>query len=272
MGADDKAGIAEIITTMEILINNPEIKHGEIKVAFGPDEEIGTGIDNLDINDFDVDYAYTIDGSSVGELQYETFNAAKVNITFLGRSVHPGTGKNKLINALKLAICFDNMLPQDKVPEKTEGYEGFFYIEKIEGTTDKAESRYVIRDHDLQKFEDYKKLLLSIQDEINSRFEENRVFVKIQDQYKNMREEIQKDMTSVEIAKEAMENIGIKPIIEPIRGGTDGARLSFLGIPTPNIFAGGENFHGPFEFIAVESMEKAVELIQEIITLNEKQK
>lgn len=271
LGADDKAGIAEIMTTMEVFINNPSLKHGEIKVAFSPDEEIGTGVDNFDIKEFNVDYAYTVDGGCVGELKYETFNAAKAKVTIIGKIIHPGVAKNKMINALKLAALFDNSLPQDMVPEKTEGYEGFFFLMKITGDMSKAEMTYIIRDHDSKKLEEYKQLMISIKDEINSTLDQDRVSIEIQDQYRNMKEVIQNDMSVVEIAKRAMYNLGIEPIIEPIRGGTDGAKISFLGIPTPNLFAGSENYHGPFEFVAVESMIKACDVIKEIIILNEKE-
>lgn len=269
LGADDKAGIAEIMTAMEILIKHPEIKHGDVKVAFGPDEEIGIGADKFDVEGFNVDFAYTMDGGPVGELQYETFSAAQADITIQGKNVHPGTAKDTMINALQLAIDFQNALPQDEVPEKTAGYEGFFHLMKLAGNPEEATMSYIIRDHDQEKFEARKQRILDIQKELNARFDEERVKVNLYDQYYNMKEIIEKDMSIVEIAKEAMENLDIKPIIEPVRGGTDGSKISYLGIPTPNIFAGGENMHGRFEYVAVESMQKATDVIVEIVRLNE---
>lgn len=268
LGADDKAGIAEIMTAMEILLKNPEIKHGEIKVAFGPDEEIGVGADKFDIADFQVDFAYTMDGGPVGELQYETFNAAQAEIIIQGKNVHPGTAKNTMINALQLAIDFHNELPKDQVPEKTDGYEGFFHLLGLNGTVEEAAMTYIIRDHDRSSFEARKKLLLEIQQKLNQQFSEERIQIKMYDQYYNMKEIIEADMSIIEIAKKAMEELEIEPIIEPVRGGTDGSKISYLGIPTPNIFAGGENMHGRFEFVALQSMEKATDVIVKIAELN----
>lgn len=269
LGADDKAGIAEIMTAMEILLNSPTIKHGKVKVAFGPDEEIGTGANHFDVEDFDVDFAFTMDGGPVGELQYETFSAAQAKITIQGKNVHPGTAKNTMINALKLAIDFDNALPTDEVPEKTEGYEGFFHLMQLAGNEEEATMSYIIRDHDREKFEARKQMILDIQKELNSRFDEERVLVEMSDQYYNMKEIIEKDMSIIDLAKEAMTLLGIEPNTEPVRGGTDGSKISYMGLPTPNIFAGGENMHGRFEYVAVESMEKATDVIIEIIRLNE---
>ncbi|MFC0233167.1 peptidase T [Vagococcus entomophilus] len=269
LGADDKSGIAEIMTAMESLIKNPTIKHGKIRVAFGPDEEIGVGADKFDVKEFDVDFAYTIDGGPVGELQYETFSAAQADITILGKNVHPGTAKDTMINALQLAIDFQNELPGEEVPEKTEGREGFFHLMSLSGNPEEAKMSYIIRDHNREKFEDRKELLKKVQSKLNASFDQERILIHMYDQYYNMKEIIEKDMSIVEIAKKAMENLSIKPIIEPVRGGTDGSKISYLGIPTPNIFAGGENMHGRFEFVAVESMEKATDLIIEIARLNE---
>lgn len=269
LGADDKSGIAEIMTAMETLIQNPTIKHGKICVAFGPDEEIGVGADKFDVEKFDVDFAYTIDGGPVGELQYETFSAAQADITILGKNVHPGTAKDTMINALQLAIDFQNELPSEEVPEKTEGREGFFHLMSLSGNPEETKMSYIIRDHDREKFEGRKELLTKVQTKLNALFDQERILIHMYDQYYNMKEIIEKDMSIVEIAKNAMENVSIKPIIEPVRGGTDGSKISYLGIPTPNIFAGGENMHGRFEFVAVESMEKATDLIIEIARLNE---
>ncbi|MDT2825689.1 peptidase T [Vagococcus lutrae] len=269
LGADDKAGIAEIMTAMENLLNSPTIKHGKVKVAFGPDEEIGTGANHFDVEDFDVDFAFTMDGGPVGELQYETFSAAQAKITIQGKNVHPGTAKNTMINALKLAIDFDNALPTDEVPEKTEGYEGFFHLMQLSGNEEEATMSYIIRDHDREKFEARKQMILDIQKELNSRFDEERVLVEMSDQYYNMKEIIEKDMSIIDLAKEAMTLLGIEPNTEPVRGGTDGSKISYMGLPTPNIFAGGENMHGRFEYVAVESMEKATDVIVEIVRLNE---
>ena len=270
LGADDKSGIAEIMTAMEILIKNPEIEHGEIKVAFGPDEEIGVGANKFDVEQFGVDFAYTMDGGPVGELQYETFNAAQADITIHGKNVHPGTAKNTLINALTLAIEFNNALPVDEVPEKTDGSEGFFHLTNLTGNPEEATFSIIIRDHDRERFLARKALVLDIQEKMNRRFDEKRVVVDMNDNYYNMKEVIEKDMSIVELAKNAMLELGIKPLIEPVRGGTDGSKISFMGIPTPNIFAGGENMHGRFEFVALESMEKACDVIVKIAELNTK--
>lgn len=268
LGADDKAGIAEIMTALEILIKNPEIKHGTIKVGFGPDEEIGVGADKFDVAQFGADFAYTMDGGPVGELQYETFNAAAAEITIHGKNVHPGTAKDTMINALRLAIEFNNQLPQNEIPEKTAGYEGFFHLMALNGNEEEAKISYIIRDHDRDKFEARKALITAIADKMNSQFDEKRIDVNMYDQYYNMKEIIEKDLSIVEIAKNAMLALDIKPIIEPVRGGTDGSKISQLGTPTPNIFAGGENMHGRFEFVYLQAMEKATDVIVKIAELN----
>ncbi|MEY8445248.1 peptidase T [Enterococcus ratti] len=268
LGADDKAGIAEIMTAMEILIKNPMIPHGEIKVAFGPDEEIGVGADKFDVEQFNVDFAYTVDGGPLGELQYETFSAAQATISIQGKNVHPGTAKDTMINALQLAIDFHNQLPADEVPEKTEGYEGFFHLLVLNGNPEEATMSYIIRDHDREKFAARKAKIMEIQENLNRRFDHPRVKVTMYDQYYNMREVIEKDMSIVKLAKQAMMELAIEPVIEPVRGGTDGSKISYLGIPTPNLFAGGENMHGRFEFVSLQVMEKAVDVIVKIAELN----
>lgn len=268
LGSDDKSGIAEIMTAMEILLKNPTIKHGEIKVAFGPDEEIGVGADKFDVEDFNVDFAYTMDGGPVGELQYETFNAAQAEITIQGKNVHPGTAKDTMINALQLAVDFQNALPADEVPEKTEGTEGFFHLMSLSGSVEEAKMAYIIRDHDRSRFEERKAQLLAVQESLNARFDEPRVHVHLYDQYYNMKEIIEKDMSIIDLAKDAMKAVGITPMTEPVRGGTDGSKISYLGIPTPNIFAGGENMHGRYEFVSLQSMMKATDVIVKIVELN----
>ncbi|MCY7154886.1 peptidase T [Streptococcus gallolyticus subsp. gallolyticus] len=265
LGSDDKSGIAEIMTAVEYLVAHPEIKHGEIRVGFGPDEEIGVGADKFDVDDFNVDFAYTVDGGPLGEIQYETFSAAALEVDFMGRNVHPGTAKNQMINALQLAIDFHNQLPENERPENTEGYEGFFHLHGTEGTVEKAHSSYIIRDFEDDSFENRKKLVQEIADKMNAELGKESVIVNLHDQYYNMKKIIEKDMTPVELAKEVMEDLEIKPVIEPIRGGTDGSKISFMGIPTPNLFAGGENMHGRFEFVSLQTMEKAVDVIIGIV-------
>lgn len=265
LGSDDKSGIAEIMTAIEYLVAHPEIKHGEIRVGFGPDEEIGVGANHFDVDDFDVDFAYTVDGGPLGELQYETFSAAALEVDFKGRNVHPGTAKNQMINALQLAIDFHNQLPEADRPENTEGYEGFFHLHGMEGTVDEAHSSYIIRDFEDASFEGRKALVQEIADKMNKVLSKECVFVHLNDQYYNMKKVIEKDMTPIELAKEVMEDLNIKPVIEPIRGGTDGSKISFMGIPTPNLFAGGENMHGRFEFVSLQTMEKAVDVIIGIV-------
>jgi len=268
LGADDKAGISEIVTAMEYLIANPDIKHGTIKVGFTPDEEIGEGADHFDVEKFAADFAYTVDGGPLGELQYETFSAAGAVIEFQGKNVHPGTAKNTMVNALQLAIDYHNALPEFDRPEKTEGREGFFHLLKLDGTPEEARAQYIIRDHEEGKFNERKALMQEIADKMNAELGQNRVKPVIKDQYYNMAQIIEKDMSIIDIAKKAMENLDIVPIIEPIRGGTDGSKISFMGLPTPNLFAGGENMHGRFEFVSVQTMEKAVDTLLEIIRLN----
>tara|TARA_R110002050_G_scaffold1281_1_gene9148 strand:+ start:36516 stop:37751 length:1236 start_codon:yes stop_codon:yes gene_type:complete len=266
LGADDKAGITEIITAMEYLINHPKIKHGTIKVAFTPDEEIGRGAHKFDVKKFGADYAYTIDGSQIGELEYENFNAASATITITGKSVHPGYAKGKMINAISIANEFISLLPQNEVPQKTTGREGFFHIHHISGEIEHAKIELIIRDHDKQKFEDRKKLVLKTKDQLAA-IHGNYITVEIKDQYFNMKEMVEPVFHIVEIAKEAMESLQITPIIKPIRGGTDGSQLSFMGLPCPNIFAGGHNFHGKYEYIPVESMQSAINVIVRICEL-----
>ena len=270
LGADDKAGIAEIMTAADYLLQHPEIEHGEIRIGFGPDEEIGVGADLFDVVDFDVDFAYTIDGGPLGELEYETFNAAGVTITIAGRNVHPGTAKNQMINALQLANDFHNRLPEAARPELTDGRQGFYHLASLTGTPEAAEMTYIIRDHDRTVFEEMKANLLAIADQLNASFDQVRLTATVKDQYYNMAEVIEKDMSIVTLAETAMKNLGITPKIEPVRGGTDGSKISFMGIPTPNIFAGGENMHGRFEFVSLETMQAAVDTIIEIVTLNAK--
>lgn len=269
LGSDDKSGVAEIMTLADYLINiNPDFEHGEIRIGFGPDEEIGTGADKFDVADFNVDFAYTVDGGPLGELEYETFSAAGAVIEFQGKNVHPGTAKNTMVNALQLAIDYHNALPEFDRPEKTEGREGFFHLLKLDGTPEEARAQYIIRDHAEDKFEARKALMQEIADKMNAELGQNRVKPVIKDQYYNMAQIIEKDMSIIDIAKTAMENLDIVPIIEPIRGGTDGSKISFMGLPTPNLFAGGENMHGRFEFVSVQTMEKAVDTLLEIIRLN----
>ncbi|ASB96610.1 TPA: peptidase T [Streptococcus equi subsp. zooepidemicus] len=265
LGADDKSGIAEIMTAIEFLVANPQIEHCDIKVAFGPDEEIGVGADKFDVNAFDVDFAYTIDGGPLGELQYETFSAAALELKVLGRNVHPGTAKNQMINALQLAMDFHSQLPVDDRPEKTDGYQGFYHLHSMSGTVEEAQASYIIRDFEDSSFEARKAFVTQLAEEMNSQLGAERVFVTVTDQYYNMKKVIEKDMTPVNLAKAVMEDLAIKPVIEPIRGGTDGSKISFMGIPTPNIFAGGENMHGRFEFVSLQTMEKAVDVILGIV-------
>ena len=261
LGSDDKSGIAEIMTAMEYLASHPEIKHGEIRVGFGPDEEIGIGADKFDVADFDVDFAYTVDGGPLGELQYETFSAAALDVDFIGRNVHPGTAKNQMVNALQLAVDFHNQLPEADRPEKTDGYQGFYHLHGMSGSVEKASSSYIIRDFEDNSFENRKAFVKKIADRMNEDLGSQRVVISLKDQYYNMKKVIEKDMTPIEIAKKVMEDLDIEPVIEPIRGGTDGSKISFMGIPTPNLFAGGENMHGRFEFVSLQTMEKAVDVI-----------
>ncbi|WP_426429823.1 peptidase T [Winogradskyella sp. HB-48] len=267
LGADDKAGITEIVTAMEYLINHPEIKHGPIKVGFTPDEEIGRGAHKFDVQKFGADWAYTMDGSQIGELEYENFNAAGAKIKVKGKIVHPGYAKGKMINSMYYATEFINALPRLETPEHTEGYEGFFHLHKIDGKVEETLLQYIIRDHDKDKFEARKALMEKIVFDLNTKFESEIFEIEIKDQYYNMKEKVEPVKHIVDIAEEAMKSLGIKPLIKPIRGGTDGSQLSYMGLPCPNIFAGGHNFHGRYEYIPVESMQKAVEVICKIAEL-----
>ncbi|MDU1891345.1 MAG: peptidase T [Dysgonomonas sp.] len=266
LGADDKAGIAEILTAIQYLIDHPEIKHGKIRVGFNPDEEIGLGAHKFDVAKFGCEWAYTMDGGPIGELEYENFNAAGVKINIQGRSVHPGYAKDKMTNASVVANKLISMLPESERPEHTTGYEGFFHLTNVSGTVDSATVGYIIRDHSRELFEARKRKMQEVVDFINKLYP-NSTTVEIKDQYYNMREKVEPVMHIVNVAFEAMEMVGVTPIVKPIRGGTDGAQLSFKGLPCPNIFAGGHNFHGRYEFVPVQSMEKAVEVIVKIVEL-----
>ncbi|WP_426092794.1 peptidase T [Flavobacterium sp. DSR3-2] len=271
LGADDKAGITEIVTAMELLINTPEIKHGKIRVGFTPDEEIGRGAHHFDVEKFGADYAYTMDGSQVGELEYENFNAAGAKITFKGKSVHPGYAKGKMINSMLIANDFINELPSGETPEETKGYEGFFHVHHLTGSIEETVLELIIRDHNKKKFEKRKELIEKIARKINKKFAkqfgEDIVVTEIKDQYYNMKEKVLPVKHIVDIAEKAMKELDIKPLIKPIRGGTDGSQLSYKGLPCPNIFAGGHNFHGKYEYVPAESMEKAVKVIVKIAEL-----
>ncbi|MGC9375420.1 MAG: peptidase T [Bacteroidales bacterium] len=265
LGADDKAGIAEIMTAIETLINNPEIKHGTIKVAFTPDEEIGKGVDHFDVQKFGADYAYTLDGGPLGELEYENFNAASAKIKIQGRNIHPGYARGKMINAILVAAEMNDMLPLEQRPELTQDYEGFFHIIRFNGTVENAEIQYIIRDHNQQQFEHKKEIIKNIVALTNQKYNEEVATLELKDQYYNMRKKIEPVMHVVENAKQAMLDLEITPDVKPIRGGTDGARLSYMGLPCPNLFTGGHNYHGKYEFIPLESMEKAVKVMLKII-------
>jgi tripeptide aminopeptidase len=269
LGADNKAGIAEIMTAMAYLIKHPEIKHGRIRVAFTPDEEIGRGPHKFDVRAFDAKFAYTVDGGPLGELEYESFNAASAKVTFKGKNVHPGTAKGKMVNSAKIAMDFNSKLPAEEAPEHTAGYEGFFHLSSIEGDVEETTLHYIIRDFDRDSFQSRKDLMQKITNELRLTYGETRVELEMNDQYYNMKDKIEPVKEIVDIAYEAMENLGIKPIVKPIRGGTDGSQLSYMGLPTPNIFTGGENFHGRFEYISVDNMIKSVETIVEIAKLFE---
>jgi tripeptide aminopeptidase len=267
LGADDKAGIAEIMTAVEYLVQHPEVKHGTIKIGFTPDEEIGRGVDHFDVKKFNADFAYTLDGGGIGELEYENFNAAGAKIFVQGRNIHPGYAKDKMVNAMLVAMEMNALLPVHQRPEHTESYEGFYHLVKMEGTVENAMLQYIIRDHDKEKFDHKKKFITDAVDYMNNRYGEGVLKLELKDQYFNMKEMVVPVFHVVETARQAMEEVGVVPVVVPIRGGTDGARLSYMGLPCPNIFAGGHNFHGKFEYIAVESMEKAVEVILKIIDL-----
>ena len=261
LGADDKAGITEIVTAMEYLVNHPEIKHGEIRICFTPDEEVGKGAHLFDVDKFGAEWAYTMDGSQIGELEYENFNAASAKITINGKIVHPGYAKGKMINSISIANDFITALPTKEVPEQTEDYEGFFHLHDIKGDVEQTVLEYIIRDHDFELFEKRKKLMQKIADDFNHRLQQELITVELNDQYFNMKEKITPVMHIVDIAEEVVKDLGITPLIKPIRGGTDGSQLSYKGLPCPNIFAGGHNFHGRFEYVPVESMIKATEVI-----------
>lgn len=267
LGADDKAGIAEIVSAMDFLIKHPEIKHGKVRVAFTPDEEIGRGASYFDVEKFGAEWAYTIDGGEVGELEYENFNAASAKVTFHGRNVHPGYAKNKMINSMLVAQQFAAMLPQRETPEHTEGYEGFYHLIAMSGEVELSTLTYIIRDHDRNCFESRKTEMQRLVDKINTEFGNGTATIELKDQYYNMKEKIEPVMHVVDLAYKAMEMAEIEPKVKPIRGGTDGAQLSFKGLPCPNLFAGGHNFHGRYEFVPIQSMHKAKEVIINIIKL-----
>lgn len=268
LGADDKSGVAEIITLAAYLMAHPEVKHGEIRIGLGPDEEIGTGADHFDVADFGADIAYTVDGGPLGELEYETFNAAQAEIEIEGKDVHTAVAKGTMVNAIQVAIDLHNSLPAHERAERTAGREGFFHLYKFTGTVDHAAMTYIIRDHDRQSFEERKHLLKRIVTGLNTELGADRISMKLYDQYYNLKDALKGHMEVVELAKQAMENLGITPNIYPVRGGTDGSTISYLGLPTPNLFAGGENMHSRFEYVSLQTMERAVDVLLEIIRLN----
>ena len=267
LGADDKAGIAEIMTAMDYFIKNPDVKHGKVRIAFNPDEEIGLGAHHFDVEKFGCQFAYTMDGGEIGELEYENFNAAGAKVTFYGTNVHPGYAKNKMVNSMKIATKFMATVPANESPEYTDGYEGFYHLTGIGGDVEKTTVSYIIRDHDRKKFEERKAHLQMLVDKINSEFGDNTATLEVKDQYYNMKEKIEPVKYIVDIASEAIRQAGVEPKVKPIRGGTDGAQLSFKGLPCPNIFAGGHNFHGKYEFVPIQSMEKATEIVKNIIKI-----
>ena len=267
LGADDKAGIAEIVCAMEYLMAHSEIKHGKIRVGFTPDEEIGKGVLHFDVKGFGCDFAYTMDGGDIGELEFENFNAASAKIYIKGISVHPGYAKGKMVNANLLAMELAKMLPEDETPEITEGYQGFYHLLGVQSSVEKASMHYIIRDHDRARFEERKRTIKNIVETLNEKYGEGTVTAEIKDQYYNMKEKIDPQMHVIDIVLHAMQTCGVAPKVKPIRGGTDGAQLSFKGLPCPNIFAGGVNFHGPYEFVSIQSMEKAQQVIVEICRL-----
>lgn len=267
LGADDKAGIAEIMTAMDYFIKNPDVKHGKVRIAFNPDEEIGLGAHHFDVEKFGCQFAYTMDGGEIGELEYENFNAAGAKVTFYGTNVHPGYAKNKMVNSMKIATKFMATVPANESPEYTDGYEGFYHLTGIWGDVEKTTVSYIIRDHDRKKFEERKAHLQMLVDKINSEFGDNTATLEVKDQYYNMKEKVEPVKYIVDIASEAIRQAGVEPKVKPIRGGTDGAQLSFKGLPCPNIFAGGHNFHGKYEFVPIQSMEKATEVVKNIIKI-----
>lgn len=267
LGADDKAGVAEIMTLAELLLENPDLKHGEIRIGFTPDEEVGQGADLFDLKLFGADFAYTVDGGPIGELEYENFNAASGKLTVSGRSVHPGDAKNKMLNSILLAQEFQSMLPYEQSPQYTEKYEGFFHVDKFEGTVEKTMVEYIIRDHDMDKFEEKKRLFTEIGKFLNEKYHQELFYTEVRDSYYNMKEKIKPHMHLIENAKKAMEQAGVTPIVVPIRGGTDGARLSYEGLPCPNLCTGGHNYHGRYEYVCVESMEKVVEVLKHLCVI-----
>lgn len=271
LGADDKSGVAEIMAAAEYLLAHPEIKHGEIEIGLGPDEEIGTGADHFDVADFGAEIAYTVDGGPLGQLEYETFNAADAQVEITGTNVHPAEAKGVMVNASQVAMDFHAKLPVHDRPENTAGREGFFHLYKMTGDVDTAHLSYIIRDHDRQVFEHRKQLFQGIADQMNAGFGQKRVQVTVKDQYYNMRDVLEKDMHVVDLAKQALEALDIKPLIFPVRGGTDGSKISFMGLPTPNLFAGGENMHGRFEYVSEQTMERATDVLIKIATLAEQQ-
>ena len=267
LGADDKAGIAEIMTAMDYFIKNPDVKHGKVRIAFNPDEEIGLGAHHFDVEKFGCQFAYTMDGGEIGELEYENFNAAGAKVTFYGTNVHPGYAKNKMVNSMKIATKFMATVPANESPEYTDGYEGFYHLTGIGGDVEKTTVSYIIRDHDRKKFEERKAHLQMLVDKINSEFGDNTATLEVKDQYYNMKEKVEPVKYIVDIASEAIRQAGVEPKVKPIRGGTDGTQLSFKGLPCPNIFAGGHNFHGKYEFVPIQSMDKATEVIKNIIKI-----
>lgn len=271
LGADDKAGVAEIVTAMEYLIRHPEIKHGKIRVGFTPDEEIGKGAHKFDVEKFGAEWAYTMDGSQVGELEYENFNAAGADVTVHGKIVHPGYAKGKMVNSMLIATDFIKSLPEHEIPQETTGYEGFFHLHDMKGSVEKTVLQYIIRDHDMTLFENRKNQMLEAAEKINKQLGLEAIEIEIKDQYFNMKEKVEPVMHIVDIAEEAMKSLGIEPIIKAIRGGTDGSQLSYKGLPCPNIFAGGHNFHGRYEYVPVESMVKATQVIVKIAELTAQQ-
>lgn len=269
LGADDKAGVAEIMTAMAYIVQHPEIKHGKVRVAFTPDEEIGRGPHKFDVDAFNATYAYTVDGGPLGELEYESFNAASAKITINGTNIHPGSAKGKMVNSTKIAMELNNKLPEAEAPENTEGYEGFYHLLSFHGDVEQTKLNYIIRDFDKQQFEKRKAFFANIVKDLKAKYGEENILLELKDQYYNMKEKIEPVKEIVDIAHQAMVNLDIKPIVKPIRGGTDGSQLSYMGLPTPNIFAGGENFHGKYEYVSVENMVKATHVIIEIVKLFE---